>query len=289
MKIKVFTLNAFAKTKNGGNPAGVVLASSDLNDKQMLDVAKKIGFSETAFVQQSEKADFRVRFFTVTGEVPLCGHATIATFFLLANQNIISPGKYTQETKAGILPIEILSDGKVFMNQNLPQYFDIIDKEIIAESLNIPPDIICDDLPIQIVSTGLKDTFIPIRTLDELLNIKPNLEVIKEMSRKFGVIGYHVFSLETKFNAIAHSRNFGPLHDISEEAATGTSTGALSCYLFKHGKINQKQIGNLVFEQGYSMKRPSEITAEIRIEGNDIVGIRVGGTATNIQQIEVEI
>jgi len=289
MKIKVFTVNAFAKTSNGGNPAGVVLNSDDLSDRLMLAIAKKIGFSETAFVQKSDKADFKVKIFTTVEEVDLCGHATIAAFYLLADQQIIQAGKYTQETKAGILGIEILPDKTVFMDQNLPQYFNIVDKTLIAESLNISPNTIMDDLPIQIVSTGLKDTFIPIKSLNELIQIKPNFEKIKTISKKNDVIGYHLFSLETKFGSTAHCRNFGPLQNIEEEAATGTSSGALSCYLFKYGKINERQINNLIFEQGYSMNRPSEIKAKLEIDNHNIDKIKVGGISSDIQEIEMDI
>lgn len=117
-KIKVFTLNSFAKTLEGGNPAGVVLDADNLTEKQMMYISKEVGFSETAFVSKSNKADFKVRFFTPTDEVDLCGHATIATYFLMWNKQLIKSGNYTQETKAGILGIEAGKDGTVFMDQN---------------------------------------------------------------------------------------------------------------------------------------------------------------------------
>jgi PhzF family phenazine biosynthesis protein len=106
MEIKVYTLNAFAKTDHGGNPAGVVLDPDSLSAHDMQKVAAKVGFSETAFVKKSNSADFKVVFFTPNGEVDLCGHATIATFYLLANKGIVQAGKYTQETKAGVLKEE---------------------------------------------------------------------------------------------------------------------------------------------------------------------------------------
>lgn len=289
MKIPIFTLNAFAKTKNGGNPAGVVLKSDGLSDKQMLKIAKKVGFSETAFVQKSDKADFRVKFFTPTAEVDLCGHAIIATFYLLAHRQIIQSGKYKQETKAGVLQIEILQDGSALMDQNLPQFFDKLDKDPIAESLNISAEAIMNNLPIQIVSTGLKDIFIPIKSLDLLTQIKPDFNKVKEVSKKFDVIGYHLFALETKYGATAHCRNLAPLYGINEEAATGTSSGALSCYLFEYGKIKEMQINDLTFEQGYLMSRPSEIKVKLGIKDRKIVRVRIGGIASNIQQIEVGI
>ncbi len=289
MEIKVYTLNAFAKTKEGGNPAGVVLDADSLSDETMQIIAQKIGFSETAFVQKSEKANFKVRFFTPKGEVDLCGHATIATFYLMAKKNLLESGTYTQETKAGILNLEVQEDNTIFMNQNLPQFFNEIDKKEIAESLNISEEIISDDLPVQVVSTGLKDIFIPIKSLKDLHNIKPNFEEVSKISKKYDVIGYHLFTLETKFSSTAHCRNLAPLYDIPEESATGTSSGALSCYLLEYGKISKQDTNHLVFEQGYSMKKPSEIFVNLKLQDDKIVEVKVGGIASHIQEKELTV
>jgi PhzF family phenazine biosynthesis protein len=101
--MRVIALSSFAKTKRGGNPAGVCLFADALSDAAMRRIAKGVGFSETAFVKPSNRADFKVQFFTPEGEVDLCGHATIATYILLAERGLVKRGKYTQETKAGIL------------------------------------------------------------------------------------------------------------------------------------------------------------------------------------------
>ncbi|MCT4617185.1 MAG: PhzF family phenazine biosynthesis protein [Candidatus Gracilibacteria bacterium] len=284
MEVKVYTLNAFTQDINGGNPAGVVLNADNLSDNQMQEIAKKINFSETAFVSKTNFADYKVRFFTPTSEVDLCGHATIATFFLMSKINLIKKGNYKQETKAGILDIEVKNDNLVYMAQNIPIYSDILQKEEIADSLNITSDIFISDLPIQIVSTGLRDIFVSIKTLEDLNNIEPNFEKISQISKKYNVIGYHLFTLGTLFSSTAHCRNFAPLYDINEEAATGTSSGALSCYLNKYKKIN----GNdLIFEQGYKMNRPSKILASIKSKDNKILGVKVGGYGANIQEKKI--
>ncbi len=67
-----------------------------------------------------------------------------------------------------------------------------------------------------------------------LNSIKPDFNKVSDISKKYDVTGYHVFTLETLEGATAHCRNFAPLYDIPEEAATGTSNGALSCYLYKY-------------------------------------------------------
>lgn len=284
MKIKVYTLNAFAKTINGGNPAGVVLDSDSLSPQDMQKIAAKLGFSETAFIKKSDKADFNITFFTPNAQVDLCGHATIATFSLLLNKDIIKVGEYTLETKAGILKIECRSNNVIYMNQPIPKFYEMLDRKEIAASLNIAEDEILLNSPIQIVSTGLKDIIIPIKSLNSLYNIKPDFDKISNISAKYNTVGYHLFSLETELGSTANSRNFAPLYDIPEEAATGTSNGALSCYLYKYGLVTENNARSMVFEQGYSMKKPSEILASIITNNREIIGIKVGGVALNIQE-----
>lgn len=289
MKVKVYTLNSFAKSSGGGNPAGVVFKADALTEKQMKKIAEIIGFSETAFVMKSDIADFRVRFFTPNEEVNLCGHATIAAFYTLAGEGIIKPGKYSQETKAGVLKVEINEDFTVMMDQNTPIFYDIISKEEIADSLNISEAAFPEDLPVQIVSTGLRDILVPVENLETLNSIQPDYKKVSDISKKYNAIGYHLFTLETLYGSTAHCRNFAPLYGIPEESATGTSNGALASYLFKYGKINAERAGNIVIEQGYSMKKPSEIFVSLTTQDDDILSVRVGGKALNLSEIEVEI
>lgn len=289
MKVNVYRLNSFAKTKEGGNAAGVVLDADSLSEKDMRKIARILGFSETAFTLQSNVADFKVRFFTPIEEVDVCGHATIAAFHTIASLGLLKPGVYKQETKAGILGIEIKEDHTIRMNQPVPVFSEIIDKEEIADSLNIKDSQMPEDLPIQVVSTGIRDIMVAVNSIKILNEIKPDMGKIKNISRKYNVVGYHVFALDSLHGAHAHCRNFAPLYDIPEEAATGTSNGALGCYLYHHGKVNKEQALNLVFEQGYSMKKPSEILTSLSIKENEIHEVRVGGNAMNLTLLEVEI
>ena len=289
MRIKAFTLNSFAKSFDGGNPAGVVLNADALSENDMKKIASIIGFSETAFVMKSDLADFKVRFFTPNEEVDICGHATIATFHTLLTQNIIKSGKYSQETKAGVLNVELNEDLTIMMNQNTPSFYEVISKNEIADSLNISSKELVEDLPVQIVSTGLRDILVPVKNLDELYSIKPDFVKVAAISKKCNSIGYHIFTLESLHSSNAHCRNLAPLYGIPEESATGTSNGALACYLFKYGSIKKDETSNIVFEQGYSMKKPSEIIVALNIYNDDIVKVRVGGKALNLSEISIDI
>ncbi len=287
MGMTVYTVDSFVKADKGGNPAGVVLNAESLSTAQMLDIARQAGFSETAFVQKSAKATFKVRFFTPHAEVDLCGHATIAAFALLRSKEIIGNGVFSQETKAGILNI-IVDNGLVYMSQALPRYYEILDKAELAASLNISPDDCLIQLPVQIVSTGLKDIMVPVKNLDVLFSIQPDEEKIAELSEKYHVVGFHVFSLETKFGATAHCRNFAPLYNIAEESATGTASGALACYLYNYRVVEQVHSPELVFEQGYSMGKPAEILVRLQVEGDAIQKVWVGGNTMTPQNFSFQ-
>lgn len=289
MRVKVYTVNSFAKSINRGNPAGVVLNADGLSDVEMKKIAGVVGFSETAFVMKSNLADFMVRFFTPNEEVDFCGHATIAVFHTISSKGYIKSGRYSQETKAGILDVQVMEDLSIMMNQNIPSYHEIIEKQEIADSLNITVDEMLENLPVQIVSTALRDILVPIKSLDILNSINPDFKKVENISSKYNTVGYHIFTLESLNESNAHCRNFAPLYGIPEESATGTSNGALACYLYKYGKLKHDHITNISIEQGYSMERPSEIKIALTTKEKEITEVRVGGIALNLSEIEVEI
>lgn len=287
MKTEVISVNSFAKTDEGGNLAGVVLNSDNLKEEEMQAIAKEVGYSETAFISKSEVADFKVQFFTPSNEVELCGHATIASFYVLFKKGVIKKGTYTQETKAGILSVTVNEDASILMEQSVPKFLGEVPKKEIAASLGILENDIVDSLPIELVSTGLPDLIVPVKSLEILNNLKPNFEEITNLSKKYECVGYHVFTTETLYNNTAHTRNFSPLFEINEESATGTANGALASYLFKNNAV--KDVTNLTFEQGYCMNSPSEIKASLIIENNSIKSVLVGGTAMNLKVLNIEI
>lgn len=286
MATKVFILNSFAKTNLGGNPAGVVLNAENLSTEEMQLIAQKVGVSETAFVKKSNKADFKVQFFSPGGEVDLCGHATIAVFSLLKQEKLISYGKYSQETKAGILSLEIDKNDFIYMDQTLPIFSEIVEEKLIAEALGLSVERITNTkLRPQVVSTGLRDIIAHVSSMEDLFCLNPDYEKIKKLSIKYNTIGIHVFTLKniTK-EAVALTRNFAPLYDINEESATGTANGALSCYLFKNNQIFEENVSNLKFDQGYNMNMPSEIFSKLTTENGDIKRIQVGGKAIKVNE-----
>jgi len=291
MKVKVKIVNAFTDSLDGGNPAGVVLDSPNLTDRQMAFISKKLKVSETAFVFPSSKADFKNRFFTPEMEVDLCGHATIATFFTMALEGLFPRNKnlvVTQETKVGILPVNIeFSDDctvyRVMMTQAKPILKDIhLDIFEIANSLKIAPEKIDSSLPEQIVSSGLFTLPICIKSFKTLKSIKPDFEKIKKICNKLEIGSFHLFTFDTiEPRSIYHARNFPPLYGINEDPVTGTANGAVCRYLLKNRIIHED---NLICEQGDIIGRPGRVFVEIE---NDTV--RVGGRAKIVGEIIISV
>ena len=291
MDIEVITLHAFSDITEGGNPAGVVLQAEHLSASQMQEIARQVGFSETAFVMPSNLADYNIRYFTPNHEVDLCGHATVALFYLMKAEQMVDVGKYTLDTLAGILEVTVEEGGDVYLSQTLPQFGELVNRQDIADSLQIPLQDLHPELPVQIVSTGLRDILIPVRHPDVLTTINPNLQQISDISKAHQVVGYHVFALETQDNAaLAECRNFAPLYNIPEESATGTSNGALLCYLHKYQQLRAPHDQTYMIKQGYTMNRPSRILGRITLgPSNEITQVQIGGVAVHIENIEIHL
>jgi len=279
--VRVVEVNAFTAGVNGGNGAGVVFDADNMSSEEMLVVAAKVGFSETAFVSSSVRATHKIRFFTPTEEVDLCGHATVATWSLMLQLGKHQPGIYSQETLAGILGVTISEDGLVFMQQKEPMFFDMVDIKELSQALGIGENDYHEQLKPQIVSTGLKDILVPIKDEAILSLLAPNFEALTELSKKYAVIGLHVFCLIDNQPSVAAARNFAPLVGIPEESATGTSNGALLCYLREHGALRTGACHRI--EQGRAMHKLSYIYG--KFENNSIW---IGGHATVIKTLELK-
>lgn len=276
--MRCYFVRAFSRTPGGGNPAGVVLDADELQVKEMQSIAKDLGYSETAFVLNSQNGLAKVRYFTPKQEVGLCGHATIAAIGLLKKIGRVENGTYHIETEAGLL--EVVIDGEsVLLELGKPLFFEEVDPSEIADSLGVHEDMIVGDPLPQIVSTGLKDLLIGVYSMDVLYGIEPDYYKIQEISNRYKIAGYHVFHRNER--GVVHSRNFAPLLGINEESATGTANGALAAYLYRNGFFQESDLLTETFYQGINMGQPSEIEVRV-VPTKGSFKVYVGGTITDI-------
>jgi len=284
--VTIQILNAFAENGKGGNPAGVVLNADELSDKNKLEISKKVGLSETAFVSKSKTEDFKLDFFTPNKQIAHCGHAIVATFSYLKQIGVLKSDNSSKETIDGKREIEIIGD-LAFMEQLAPKYIDVSHKENeILQSLGLKKDDLLANAPIQLVNTGNSFILVPVKNKEILKNITPNFDLISKISDAFDLIGYYVFSTDTEYDAT--SRMFGPRYGILEESGTGMAAGPLGCYLFDILKIKKNSFH---IQQGKYMQEPSPslIITNLQIEKGEITNLMAGGKGILSKQLVVEI
>jgi PhzF family phenazine biosynthesis protein len=289
MDVQVTVVNAFTDNGLGGNPAGVVLDTDNLNIQQKQSVASKIGLSETAFVSLSSSAAFKLEFFTPNRQIAHCGHATIATFSYLRQINRIKDGVSSKETIDGNRDIFI--DGKMaFMEQLSPSYKNIGDRaDDVFRSLGITGnDLLANFRPV-IVNTGNSFMLLHMKNEQAVSRLIPDFEAIKIISEEYDLIGYYIFSEMTKLSGRdAGARMFAPRYGITEESATGMAAGPLACFLYDKMKID-KDI--FLIEQGHLMNpaSPSLITVKLDLHNQIIKRLMAGGEAKVMKSMTVRI
>lgn len=270
LQVDAFTVNPFA-----GNPAGVVLDATGLDVGMMQKIAREMNCSETAFVLSSPDGSLRFRYFTPETEVDLCGHATIAAMHALHAERGLS-GTTVVQTNVGRLEMEVTPEGVVWMEQAQPQFKELPKDmvSIIADYLGMSVEEIRTDIPLGLAYTGLWDLMVPIRNLNVLQSLKPNLTKLAQLNQQQGAASTHVYCFETEqSDSTLHARDFSPAVGVPEDPHTGTASGALGAWLVNLGVL---QPGTFTFEQGWSVGRPGLILVEV---SKDPLAVKVGGRA----------
>jgi PhzF family phenazine biosynthesis protein len=279
MSVKASEVFAFVTNGEGGNRAGVVLNATGLTDKQMQHIAQEVGASETAFVFPDSKSTHKLRFFTPTVEVPLCGHATIATWSYMWSKGSHNAGNYTQNTKAGIIHISIDNSGLIFMEQPEQRFENLVSFEEISNRLHIADNSFEKTYQPQIVQHNLMVGVVSRETLNSL-NL--NMEEVVSFGKAKGFDGLHVFTILKNQEAIAAVRDFAPSVGIDEDAATGTANGSFLTYLQSINAIKEQPAYMII--QGEAMGQLSNIYGKFE-KGR----VWIGGKALESIEREVEL
>ncbi len=282
--VDVFTDRAF-----GGNPLAVFTDASGLTVETMQAIAKELNLSETAFVLPPEDSrnDYRVRIFTPAVELPMAGHPTIGTAFVLALEQMTdSQPAIRLEEGVGVIPVTINwqseAPSDIQMSQPLPVFGSrFADAGAIAEMLSIEEHAITETgLPMEVVSTGVPFLFVPVKRLQDARAIRFRRDVWERVLGNFETQHVFVFTLETETaGATVHSRMFAPAMGIDEDPATGGASGPLGSYLARHGVVPPNTGGTIEFvsEQGIEMGRPSFIKIRIEFSEGEISGVKISG------------
>jgi PhzF family phenazine biosynthesis protein len=298
MKIKVKQVDAFTETPLTGNPAGVVIQADGLSERQMQMIAREISVSETAFFlpPSTPAANIRLRWFSPSVEIPLCGHATVAGFHALAEEGLHgmkSPGtyKFLVETKSGILPVTVEkteSTIDVLFGLLIPEFTRAGQFKLdVMRILNITLEEFENRMPI--VASGY--LYVPIRRLHTIFAMKPNIYALSQFLTNRNLAGLCVFTTETvDRGSHVHSRFFAPTVGINEDPVTGSANGPLGVYLFERGEIEPTgETIDIIGEQGDVIGRKGRVLIRLTVQGPRVTALQIGGRGVTVIQGEMQV
>lgn len=291
-KLRYHLVDVFTDRQFGGNPLAVFTNGRGISPERMQAIAKELNLSETTFVLPPDDRahHYRVRIFTPGQELPMAGHPTVGTTYVLAREHLIERGRDGAETTikleegVGTIPVRIEWRERearfIEMQQPRPIFGPRVeDLGAVAEMLGIGPEEIETSLPLEVVSCGVPFLYVPLRSLRAVQSVKFRVDVWESKLKHVVPPEVFVFTREVEFpGSTVHSRMFAPGLGVWEDPATGGASGPLGCYLVRHGVVRCDGEAAIVSEQGIEMGRPSFIKIRIaRREGGEITEVRVGG------------
>ncbi|MBI3221461.1 MAG: PhzF family phenazine biosynthesis protein [Bacteroidetes bacterium] len=213
MEIKVYQVDAFASKVFKGNPAAVCPLQEWLPDSVMQNIAMENNLSETAFYVK-EKEGLRIRWFTPAVEVDLCGHATLATAFVLFNREGHTDNKIVFNSRSGLLTVTKSGNQLTldFPTDTLTPVNAITELE--------------EGLGVKSTATfkGKTDYLVVVENEAQVQQLQPDMKKIAQVKAR-GVI---VTAPGEKVDFV--SRFFGPQSGVDEDPVTGSAHTTLTPY-----------------------------------------------------------
>jgi trans-2,3-dihydro-3-hydroxyanthranilate isomerase len=294
-KLPIVQVDAFTTSAYGGNPCAVVFDADGLSEEAMQVIALEMNLSETAFVMESHTADVRARYFTPAAEIPLAGHPTIATIFALITEGRLSvretPFTIHLELQAGVIPVEItLPEPGLYlitMSQKRPQFLRSYEPAEVLPAFGLDESEVLEGFPIMTVSTGTPGLMIPLASLDSLRRARLDVGPYASLRESGDFFSPHLFVVEgLTERGGTFARHFGLPPDTYEDPFTGSATGSMAAYLWRHGLLEGPAF---IAEQGHWMGRPGEAFVEIVGGREAIETVKVGGHAVTIMRGEIAV
>lgn len=210
--MKTYFVDSFTTEKFKGNPAAVCIVDGDHPDAEtMQSIAAEIGFSETAFVKRTADHSFSIRFFTPKMEIPLCGHATLASSKILFETTSLN--HITFENINGVELFIEQCDGKIRMQ------FPVYETEEVEVPANMLAALGVDAVENQRYSPNNRIILIEIKDAKVLAALQPDfLSLVKSYD---GINGVLVTSAAGDAEFDFHYRYFWPWAGTNEDPVTG--------------------------------------------------------------------
>jgi len=295
--IDVFTSRPF-----GGNQLAVFTDALTISSAEMQVLARELNFSESTFVTPYGEAGItrRVRIFTPRREIPMAGHPTIGTTWVLASHGDISLNSPTVDAilQLGLGPVTVsIESGNnqptfVWMTHRAPTFGEIRpDRENIAKALGITASDLRNDLPIEVVSTGNPFIFVPINSIAAIERCASNEMALRALFKSGEQpLPIHMFVVNDAGGFGVRARMFAPHTDgIVEDPATGSAAAPLGAYAAKYQLLPGTFEACFTIDQGIEIGRPSQIHVEVKRSVNDEIRLRIGGQCVIVGEGQIAL
>ncbi|MGZ2360777.1 PhzF family phenazine biosynthesis protein [Streptomyces sp. 372A] len=280
----ILRYTAFSADPEGGNPAGVVLDASGLDEAAMLAVAADLGYSETAFLTGRTEASepgargYAVRYFSPKAEVPFCGHATVAAALALAERD--GPGEVEFATAAGTVPVTVVREGDELRATltSVEPHVEDVDAGDLAEALaalDWPAADLDPALPPRIAYAGARHLVLAAATRERLAALDYDFARLEALMHRLDLTTVQLVWRAS--DAVFHVRDPFPVGGVVEDPATGAAAAAFGAYLRELALVPEAAV--LTLHQGEDMGRPGTLTVTL---GAGDARVRVSGTGTRL-------
>jgi PhzF family phenazine biosynthesis protein len=279
----VTIVNACLRDGRGGSPTAV-LEDASLTELERCQVPELTGTSHAVFVDGDlDRPRASLRFFTATGELPGCGHGTVAALAFLAQHACRDPYHVTlhasersfagEATRAGGHVSAVFDPGAVQLREAT------VDERVgVLDALGHDPDIRVRDTCV--ASLGRPRLLVPLSTPTAVASLQPDYDRLRDVCDRLGLLGCYVHSIPTNEGRLS-ARMFAPSIGVPEDIANANSTACLAA------RLMQRNITRISVDMGDSLASPATITATTQ-PARSGAQIRVGGAAKVIRTLRLE-
>jgi PhzF family phenazine biosynthesis protein len=249
-QVDVFTAEPFL-----GNPVAVVIGSDHLDTATMQRIACWTNLSETTFLLESKKADYRLRIFTPRQELPFAGHPTIGSVHAALEAGFVAKkSRLKQECGAGIIELSLEDDGRIFL-KGPPARVQRLEKQI--PSIPLAPA-----SPVMKVDVGPVWVVGEVSDAASLAALKPDMTALAEWSESLRVTGVTVFAPSKDSLSKIHVRSFAPAHGVPEDPVCGSGNLSVAVFLRENGLVGR--FGKTyVARQGMQLGRDGRVSVRL--------------------------
>ncbi|MFI8962448.1 PhzF family phenazine biosynthesis protein [Streptomyces sp. NPDC053493] len=277
----------------GGSPTAVVVEDDGeagrppLSDEQRRRVPLERGTSHAVYVRRDGDGTVALRFFTAEGELPACGHGTVAALALLAARTgAAGPYRATLRTGRRVFAGRAERYGELFTVAFDPGPVTLRaptaeERALILPALGLSPGTYGPGvagsagpdgagLDVRIAGVGRERALVPVPTRAALAALAPDLARLRAACDRFGLLGAYVHSAPSPEGALA-ARMFAPSIGVPEDIANANSTACLAAHLAGRG------LTSLAVDMGDSLGSPATVTATTT--PGPAPRVELGGTA----------